>query len=149
MRKCKFCGGSLKENVKKCTTCGELCGLRGWVLRYVPLTSVTSVIVALGSLYIAYREIQATGQATVRAEAAQSEARLAVSQLHVKEKAADRAIRDLARKLPESSRDDILKDLRLPPRTTLEQLEEQAKRAPENSDLQRRLFLFRELKRPD
>ena len=146
MRKCKFCGGSLKEDVKKCTTCGELCGLRGWLLRYVPLTSV---IVALGLLYIAYLEIQATGHATVRAKAAQSEARMAVSQLHVKERAADRAIRDLARKLPESSREDIVKDLRLPPRTTLEQLEEQAKRAPENSDLQRKLFLYRELKRPD
>jgi hypothetical protein len=74
---------------------------------------------------------------------------LAVSQLHVKERAADRAIRDLARKLPESSREDIVKDLRLPPRTTLEQLEEQAKRAPENYDLQRKLFLYRGLKRPE
>jgi hypothetical protein len=116
------------------------------VLRYVPLTSV---IVALGLLYITYLEIQATGHATVRAKAAQSEARLAVSQLHVKERAADRAIRDLARKLPESSREDIVKDLRLPPRTTLEQLEEQAKRAPENYDLQRKLFLYRGLKRPE
>ena len=146
MRKCKFCGESLKEDVKKCTTCGELCGLRGWLLRYVPLTSV---IVALGLLYIAYLEIQATGHATVRAEAAQSEARLAVSQLYVKEKAADRAIGDLARKLPESSKEDIVKDLRLPPSTTIEQLEQRAEREPGNSDLQKKLFLYRALKQPD
>ena len=88
-------------------------------------------------------------KATIRAETAQSETRLAVSQLYVKERAADRAIGDLARKLPESSKEDIVKNLRLPPSTTIEQLEQRAEREPGNSDLQRKLFLYRALKQPD
>ena len=143
---CKFCREVLAEGAKKCKTCGEPFYPAGKALKWAPLLSI---FITLLSLSFAHREMRGREKATVRAEAAQSEARIAVSQLHVKERAADRALGDLVRKLPESYREDMIKDLRLPPRTTLEQLEKQAETAPENSELQRKVFLYRALKQPD
>ena len=142
---CKFCREVLAEGAKKCKTCGEPFYFIGKALKCAPLLSI---VITLLSLSFAYLEMRVRERATVRAEAAQSEARTAVSQLHVKEKAADRALEDLVRKLPESYRKDIIKDLRLPLRTTLEQLEKQAEKAPGNSELQRKVFLYRALKQP-
>jgi hypothetical protein len=143
---CKFCREVLAEGAKKCKTCGEPFYLIGKALKWTPLLSIA---ITLFSLSIAYREMRGREKATVRAEVAQSEARSAVSQLHVKERAADRALAEIARNLPESSREDMVKNLRLAPRTTLEQLELEAKKAPENQDLQRKLFLYRALNRPE
>lgn len=146
MKKCTFCCEPLEDGAKKCNKCGEPFYFLGKVLKLSPLLSI---IIAVVPFAIAFIEIIEKQKATRRAEVAEI-AHIAVSrELNAKERAADLAIRDLARKLPESSRDDIVKDLRLPPRTTLEQLEDQAKKSPENSDLQRKLFLYRELKRPD
>lgn len=145
-QQCKFCREALEEGAQKCKICGEPFYFLGKVLKWAPLLSI---VITLLSLSFAYREMKGREKATVRAEMAQSETRLAVSQLYVKERAADRAIGDLARKLPESSKEDIVKDLRLPSSTTIEQLEQRAEREPENSDLQRKLFLYRALKRTD
>ena len=143
---CKFCCEALEEGAKKCNICGEPFYFLGKVLKWAPLLSIVITILSLG---FAYREMRGREKATIRAETAQSETRLAVSQLYVKERAADRAIGDLARKLPESSKENIVKNLRLPPSTTIEQLEQRAEREPGNSDLQRKLFLYRALKQPD
>jgi len=143
---CKFCREVLAEGAKKCKTCGEPFYAAGKALKWAPLLSI---FITLLSLAFAYREMRGREKATVRAEAAQSDARMAVLQLNVKERAADRALDELVHKLPQSSREDIVKGLRLPPRTTVEQLEEQAKTAPENHDLQRKLFLYRALNRPE
>ena len=143
---CKFCHEALAKGAKKCKTCGEPFYFAGKVLKWVPLLSI---VITLLSLVFAYREMRGREKATVRAETAQSETRLEVSQLYVKERSADRAIGDLARKLPESSKEDIVKDLRLPPSTTIEQLEQRAEREPGNSDLQRKLFLYRALRHPE
>jgi hypothetical protein len=43
----------------------------------------------------------------------------------------------------------MIKDLRLPARATLRELENKAKSAPEDVDLQRKVFLFRALKEPE
>ncbi|HUU16351.1 MAG TPA: hypothetical protein VMW72_04310 [Sedimentisphaerales bacterium] len=66
---------------------------------------------------------------------------------------AEQANWEFARKLPETSkkeiRNDIIRDLRLPPGSpdeTLKQLEQKAKAAPENSRIQKNLYLFRALK---
>ena len=143
---CKFCCEALEKGAKKCKICGEPFYFLGKVLKWVPLLSIVITLLSLG---FACHEMIGKEKATIRAETAQSETRLAVSQLYVKERAADRAIGDLARKLPESSKEDIVKGLRLPPGTTIEQLEQRAEREPGNSDLQKKLFLYRALKRPD
>ena len=143
---CKFCHEALAKGAKKCKTCGEPFYFAGKVLKWVPLVSI---VVALCPFVIAFFEIYARQKAVDRAQIAE-ESRLAVTrELHSKERAADDVIREIARKLPEASKNDIIKDLRLPPRVTLEQLEKEAKRAPENSQLQRKVFLYRALRHPE
>jgi len=150
MSLCKFCGQELGGPGKKCRACGEPQGWRlytwGMLLKYVPLGST---FVAVLSLCFACLENRSAWHANARAETAQSETRSATLQLQTTRKGADRAIADLTRQLPESSRKSILNNLGLPPQTSPEQLEWQAQREPANADLQRKAFLYRGLKEPN
>ena len=139
MNICKFCKEAIAEKAKKCKTCGEPFYLTGKALKWAPLLSIVTAII---SLCFAYHEMRGKEIANLQKEKAQS-------QLYVKERAADQALRDIAEKLPEKSKNEIIKDLRLPTDVTLEQLEQKAEASPENADLQRKVFLYRWLKRPE
>ena len=143
--KCKFCNEVLKDGVKKCTTCGELRGLRGWVLRYITLTSV---IVALGPLAIAILEFDARQKAVVRARTAEKAHLVVTRKLHAKDRGAEQALREMAQKVPVQDKDNIIKGLQRSG-VTLQKLRDDIKKSPEDPDLQRKLFLFRTLKKPD
>jgi hypothetical protein len=143
MRQCEYCREPIEEKAKKCKTCGEPFYWIGKILKIVPLLSV---VVSIGLLFIAYNENKEKQKATHRADVAEK-AHVEVSrELNAKEIAADQALREIAQKLPATSKDVMIKDLRLPERTTLRQLEDKAKSTPANADLQRKVFLFRALK---
>jgi hypothetical protein len=134
-RECKFCHEKIEVEAKKCKVCGEPYYLIGKVLKLAPLMSIVITLLSLG---LAYFGVSATKRASA-----------ITREMHIKDKAADLAIREIAGKLPDDTRNKIIKELRLPPRTTLHQLEKEAKTTPENSELQRKLLIFRGLKKPD
>lgn len=146
---CKFCREALEEGSKKCKTCGEPFYLIGKLLKFVPLLSIVSIVTTIISLSFAYHEMRGKERANLQKEKAQSEARMAVSQLNTKERAADMVIREISEKLSDTSKNEIIKDLRLPTNVTLDQLEQKAETSPENTNLQRQVFLYRWLKRPE
>jgi hydroxylamine reductase (hybrid-cluster protein) len=147
-QKCQFCCEVLEEGAKKCKVCGEPFYFMGKVLKWIPCASLISIVATIISLCFAYNEAVGKEKATIRAENAQK-ARLAVTkELNTKEKAADLALREVSRRLPVKTREDIIKGLQLPSKVTLENLENEAKSNPENSDIQRKLYLYRVLKRP-
>lgn len=141
MMLCKFCGHELDGPAKKCGACGEPQGwctyTSGMLLKYVPLGSIVVAVLSLG---LARFESRSASRARSQAETAQSS-------LHATQIGAERAIADLTRQVPESSRKTILNNLG--PRTALEELERQAQREPANADLQRKALLYRALKEPD
>ncbi len=146
MKQCKYCREPLDEAAKKCKTCGEPFYLTGKILKFTPLFSI---IIVVGSLAIAFTEIKEKQKAVRRADVSEK-AHIEVSrELNAKEIAADRALREIAQKLPATSKDVMIKDLRLPARATLRELEDRAKSAPADADLQRKVFLFRALKEPE
>lgn len=153
MIRCRFCGETLSGSVKKCKWCGEPQGWRiyfwGMTLKYKPLVSGVSVVVALGSLYIAYLQHQATRRAEAREETAQAQVQKTTSRLHTIERAANRVIGRLARELPESAKENVLRSLELRPGATLYDLEAEAQRAPFDSEKREKLFLYRALKEPN
>jgi phage protein D len=153
MGQCKYCRETIEDGAKKCKTCGEPFYFIGKVLKFVPLLSV---LVSVGLLFIALNENKEKQKATQRADVAARRADVAekahvevTRELNAKEEAADQALREIAQKLPASSKDVMLKNLQLPARATLGELEEKAKSAPANADLQRKVFLFRALKEPE
>lgn len=133
-RDCKFCQEKIEVEAKKCKVCGEPYYLIGKVLKLAPLLSIVITLLSLG---LAYFGVSATKRASALTR-----------EMHIKDKAAELAIREIAGKLPDDAKNNIMKDLRLPPRTTLGQLERDAKTAPEDSELQRKVYLFRALKKP-
>ena len=147
-QKCKFCREVLKEGAKKCKVCGEPFYFMGKVLKWIPCASLISIVATIISLCFAYNEAVGKEKANIRAENAQKERLAVTKELNTKEKAADLALREVSRKLPVRTREDIINDLRLPSTVTLEQLEDEARKKPENSDLQRKLYLYRVLKKP-
>jgi hypothetical protein len=106
----------------------------GMLLRYVPLASVA---VAAISLTFACLE----SQAARRAEAGEERAML-------QKVAAEEAATELALRLPEPTKQVILRELELAPNATLEQVEKQAREDPEDMSLQRKAVLFRALREP-
>jgi hypothetical protein len=142
---CKFCGEALSRSAlaKKCKACGEPQGWRvyfwGMILKYIPLASALSVVVALASLYIAYLQQQATQRAEIRRDAAQA-------QKQTVERASNQAIERLTRQLPEHAKQNILRSLDLRPHTNLNQLENEVEKAPLDSQKREKLFLYRALK---
>lgn len=103
----------------------------------------------MGSLGIAFSEIMEKQKAARRADVAEK-AHIEVSrELSAKERAADQALREIAQKLPPTSKEVMIKDLRLPARVTLGELEEKAQSTPADADLQRKVFLYRALKEPE
>jgi hypothetical protein len=133
-RDCKFCHEKIEEEAKKCKVCGEPFYLTGKVLKFAPLMSIVITLLSLG---LAYFGVSATKRASALTR-----------EMHIKDRAAELAIREIAGKLPVDAKNNIIKELRLPPRTTLGQLERDAKTEPENSELQRKMYLFRALKKP-
>ena len=142
MNVCKFCQEAIAEKAKKCKTCGEPFYLIGKLLKFIPLLSIVSIVTTIISLCFAYHEMQGKERANLQKEKAQS-------QLFIKEKAADQAIREISSRIPDTSRNEIIKGLRLPTDVTLEQLEKNAEASPESADLQKKVFLYRWLKKPD
>lgn len=134
-RECKFCHEKIEVEAKKCKVCGEPYYLIGKVLKLAPLLSIVITLLSLG---LAYFGVSATKRASALTR-----------EMHIKDKAAELAIREIAGKLPPDTKDKIIKELRIPTRTTLGQLEREAKTSPENSELQRKVYLFRALKKPD
>lgn len=143
MKQCKYCRESLDETAKKCKTCGEPFYLTGKLLKFTPLFSI---VITLFSLSLAYREMKGREKATVQAEVAQSEARSAVSELHTKEIAANQAISEIAAKLPDRIKSEVIENLRLPTGVTIEQIERNARLEPMDPDAQKKAFLYRALK---
>ncbi len=140
---CKYCREPIDEAAKKCKKCNEPFYLVGKILKFTPLLSA---VVAVASLGIAFSEIVEKQKAARRADVAEK-AHVEVSrELNTKEKAADQALREMAQRLPAPSRDVMIKDLQLPQRTTLKELEQKAKSAPADAEIQRQAFLYRALK---
>jgi|GEM_PF-1752676 len=154
MMTCRFCGEALSksDSVKKCKACGEPQGWRvyfwGMILKYIPLVSALSVVVALASLYIAYLQHQATRRAEAQEVLAQAQVQKTTSQLHTIERAADQAIERLTRELPESAKQNVLRSLELRQGTTLHELEGEVEKAPFDSHKREKLFLYRAFKEP-
>ncbi len=152
MTKCRFCGEELSNPtpVKKCKACHEPQGWRvyfwGTILKFIPLASALSLVVALASLYIAFLQHEATRRAEVREEAAKTQVQRTTSQLHTIERASNRAIERLTQELPESTKQDIFRSLDLPSRATLNELEDEVRSAPMDSQKREKLFLYRALK---
>ncbi len=156
MATCRYCGESLADGARKCRTCGEPFYLVGILLKLTPLASA---FVAVASLGIAISEIQARQKAVVRADRAtvkaetEQEARVAVSHqlriMELKEQGAKQALRETVRQLSDSSKNQIMRELNLPDRSDLRQLESRAVQEPENLELQKQVYLFRALKQPD
>ncbi|MHC4692891.1 MAG: hypothetical protein ACYS67_09120 [Planctomycetota bacterium] len=132
---CKFCHEKIEVKAKKCKVCGEPYYLIGKVLKLAPLLSIVITLLSLG---LAYFGVSATKRAFA-----------VTREMHIKDKAAELAIREIAGKLPPDAKNKIIKEHRLQNSTTLGQLEREAKKSPENSELQRRVYLFRALNKPD
>ena len=152
--KCEYCKEAVTdETAIKCKTCGERFDNIGKLLKIVPIViSLASVLITIASLVLAFNEFNERKKATQQAIEAEK-AHIAVSR---KLDIAEQANWEFARKLPELSKkeikDDIIRDLRLPlvsPSETLKQLEQKAKESPENSRIQKNLYIFRTLKEPD
>lgn len=150
MSECVFCGTPLEKAVKKCKACHEPQGWKvyasGMLLKYTPLLSA---IVAVGALTIAFSESRSARHARMQEQVARSAAQDAILRRQTQAIAADQALADLKSKLPESTQRNLLTNLELPPRTTLEQLESQAEQAPDNVRLHKKVFLFRALSESD
>jgi len=134
-RECKFCHEKIEVEAKKCKVCGEPYYLIGKVLKLAPLLSIFITLLSLG---LAYFGVSATKRASALTR-----------EMHIKDKAAELAIREIAGKLPPDTKDKIITEHRLKNYNTLGQLEREAKKSPENSELQRKVYLFRALKKPD
>ena len=153
MKECEFCKELINENAKKCKVCGEWCQWYMRVLKATPLilTILPWIVTGISGIY-AYTQRNERQKETLRAERLEK-ANIAVSQ---ELSTAKQATLEIARKLPESSKEEItnniIKDLRLPsgpPNETLRQLEQKAKSAPDNSQIQKDLYIFRALKDTD
>ena len=143
---CKYCREPIDEEAKKCKKCNEPFYLVGKILKFTPLLSA---VVAVASLGIAFSEIVEKQKAARRADVAEK-AHVEISrELSAKEKAADEALREIARQLPAPSREVMIKNLRLPDRAAREELERKAKSAPADAEIQRQAFLSRALKQPE
>lgn len=131
---CKFCREKIEEGAKKCKECNEPFYFMGKVLKWSP---VLSIIVTLLSLGLAYFGVNATKRASA-----------VTRQLYAKERGAEQALREMAQKVPVRDKDNIITGLQRSG-ITLKKLQQDIKKSPEDSDLQRKLFLFRALKKPD
>jgi hypothetical protein len=136
MRQCQFCSEPVEETARKCKTCGEPFYFFGKVLKVTP---VLSILVTAGSLGIAFVEIE--GRQT-----AEKARQVITSELKTKDRAASRALNELAQKLPEQEKKAIVKNLRLEPDMTLERLQQHVDKEPENADLQKRLYIYQAVK---
>jgi hypothetical protein len=153
MANCAFCGSKLPEAerpVRKCSSCGEPRGWRvyfcGMLLKYVPLLSavvaVTTAVVAVYSVRLAHKE-------AIAAERAETRARDVTQKLQVTERAANEAMAELRREIPERDRANFLRRLDVAPGTTVLQLERQVQLQPTDPEAQKKLFLYRALKERD
>jgi len=113
MGNCKYCGENVVAKAKKCKICGEPQGWRVWptgmLLKFVPFVSIA---ITVASLIFACMESRAAAQAKRREDLATSQAAVAKKQAVVAESAAA----DVAARLPTSTRQTMVKDLRLRPK---------------------------------
>lgn len=144
---CRFCTETLPDTARRCKHCGEPQGwgryFWGMVLKYIPLLSLfLSVLVPIISVGFAYVESQAARQAQVR------EAN-AMAALHATEQGASHAIARLQARLPESTKEDILRSLPLSAGATEGTLERAVESAPASAWQREQLLLYRALKEPN
>ena len=145
-KECEYCKESIAKTAKKCKVCGEPCYLWGKALKFTPLMfNVLPLVFAIVSGIYAMTER--------RERQVVEKARVEISRELDMSK---QVTREIAQKLPagptEEIRNGIIRDLRLPrgsPNETLKQLEQKAKAEPENSRIQKNLYMFRALKNPD
>jgi hypothetical protein len=129
---CKFCREKIEEGAKKCKKCNEPFYFMGKVLKWSPLLSILVTVLSLG---LAYFGVNATKRASA-----------VTRQLYAKERGAEQALREMAQKLPVRDRDNMINDLQRSG-VILKDLQRDIKKSPEDADLQRKLFLFRTLKK--
>lgn len=146
-KECKYCKELIAKKAKKCKICHEPCYFFwGKALKLTPLMfNVLPLVLAIVSTIFGM---------TVRKQ--RQVAEKAHTEVSRRLDGAEQANWEFARKLPKTStegiRNDIIRELRLPagsPDETLKQLEQKAKAAPENSRIQKSLYMFRALKKPD
>jgi hypothetical protein len=129
---CKFCREKIEEGAKKCKECDEPFYFMGKVLKWSPFLSILVTLLSLG---LAYFGVNATKRASS-----------VTRQLYAKERGAEEALREMAQKLPVRDRDNMINDLQRSG-VILKDLQRDIKKSPDDPDLQRKLFLFRTLKK--
>lgn len=130
---CKFCREKIEAGAKKCKKCNEPFYFMGKVLKWSPVLSILVTVLSLG---LAYFGVNATKRASA-----------VTRQLYAKERGAEQALREMALKVPVRDRDNMINGLQRSG-VTLKKLQQDIKKSPEDPDLQRKLFLFRTLKKP-
>jgi hypothetical protein len=145
---CPYCGEPAEGSLRRCKKCKEPFYFLGKLLKYEPILSIpTSVLVAILPWFLAFAEASWRQLATEQANAAK-EAEIAVRQeLATKERATDWALQALSGHLSAQSKDAVIQDLNLPSRATVQDLEMQVRSKPESVDMQKKLYLYRALKR--
>jgi hypothetical protein len=127
---CEYCREAIAKGARKCKVCGEPFYFTGKALKVAPLMSIVMTILSLG---LAYFGVNATKKA---------------GDLQAKELAAHQALRDMAEKLPEPKSREIINDIRIND-STFSKIEKEARKDPRNIELQRKLFIYRAIKRPN
>ncbi|MBW8040740.1 MAG: hypothetical protein FVQ85_12150 [Planctomycetes bacterium] len=131
---CKFCHEKIEAEAKKCKVCGEPLYFMGRVLKWAPLLSIVATVLSLG---LAYFGVNATKRASA-----------VTREMLAKDRGAELALREMAQRVPVPDKDNIRTALHRSG-VTLQKLRNEIKKSPGDSDLQRKLFLYRALKKPD
>jgi hypothetical protein len=152
-KECPYCRDTIHQKATKCKTCGEPFYSLGKALKYSPMlsagVSIASVVVSILSVVIAIKEVQDRRRAVLRADKAEEYSANVTKISDAKEIGARDALREFAQRLPDESRQAILKDLQIKPGTSLEGWKNQALIRPLDTDLQRKLYMYDALKASD
>ena len=127
--KCEYCREAIAKGARKCKVCGEPFYLVGKALKVAPLMSIVMTILSLG---LAYFGVSATKES---------------GDLRAKEVAAHQALRDMAEKLPEPKTREIIDKIGMND-SIFREKEIEARRDPRNIELQRKLLIYRAIKKP-
>lgn len=147
MSVCKFCLGTLPKGAKKCTACGELCGVMGSLYRGVPLLSI---IVAVGSLGIAYLQFTDKQTAVKERNDAVSAKEVAVeaeSKALNNLQASESVVRALTANIDIKSKNKVFRTYEIrPSQQSFRAVEKEAERNPDDQQLKEKLILYKAFK---
>jgi len=146
---CLYCGKPVGNGLRKCRECGEPVYWMDKALKYNPLLSIfwTALVAILPWCLVFVESVWQQNAMNLANEAKNAEIS-ARREIVTKEQAAESALQTLLKYVPPQAMETVAKDYNLPDRDATHNLEGQVKMMPESVETQKRLYLYKALKRP-